>query len=232
MHLSYLGACVLPVFIANGVTSVRDAGARMDEIVPWRAQIARGELLGPRIKTAGLDIESGAWLDRAFQFAPDTLPIWYWGPRIRMNGPEDAAAVVDSLERLGVDFVKFRNLPRANFLALAAETKHRGLLLAGHAPHGTSVADGAAAGLTSFEHAETVMIALDSLREPERLRACGVLARHGTFITPTLISDVTLWLTPDSVARDSRGLKRYARHSASLRQPADTQSLEFGAGAQ
>lgn len=201
VHLSYVGACALPVFVANGVTSVRDAGARLDEVVPWRAGIARGALLGPRIRTAGPNVESGAWLDAAFRLAPADDPIWHWGQRLRMNGPADAAAVVDSLARLGVDFVKFRNLPRASFLALAAEARRRGLRLAGHAPKGTTLAEAAAAGLGSVEHAETVTLALGSASEPERLRAFAAAARAGTFVTPTLVAEATLWLTPDSVAR-------------------------------
>ena len=32
VHLSYLGACALPVFGANGITSVRDAGARLEDV--------------------------------------------------------------------------------------------------------------------------------------------------------------------------------------------------------
>lgn len=44
VHLSYLGTCALPVFVANGVTSVRDAGARMDEVEHWRDEIGRAHV--------------------------------------------------------------------------------------------------------------------------------------------------------------------------------------------
>lgn len=221
VHLSYGGACALPVLVANGVTSVRDAGARLDEITAWRAQVARGELIGPRIKTAGPNIESGAWLDLAYQLAPESDAIWHWGQRVRMNGPADAATVLDSLARLGVDFVKFRNLPRASFLVLAAQARQRGLRLAGHAPKGTTLAEAAAAGLGSVEHAETVTLALDSTPEPDRLRTLVAVARAGMFVTPTLITEVTLWLTPDSVARailaDSAGVRDARRLYVSRR---------------
>ena len=200
VHSSYQGACALPVFIANGVTSVRDAGARMDEIVQWRKRIASGELLGPRIRSAGPDVESGAWLDLAYQIADAGDPIWYWGPRMRMNGPADATAVVDSLAHLGVDFIKFRNLPRASFLALAAEARRHGMRIAGHAPKGTTLEEAAAAGLGSVEHAETVNLALEPLADAGRLRALLAVARAGMFVTPTLVEQNALWLTPDSVA--------------------------------
>jgi predicted amidohydrolase YtcJ len=70
VHLSYMGACALPVLVANGITAVRDAGARLDEIRSWRSQIARGALVGPFIETAGPDIDSGDWLRHAFEIAP------------------------------------------------------------------------------------------------------------------------------------------------------------------
>ena len=221
VHLSYGGACALPVFLANGVTSLRDAGARMDDIRRWRAEIARGALLGPSIRTAGPNIESGTWLRRASQLAPASDLIWRGGPRLRMEGPADAAAVVDSLVTMGADFVKFRNLPRASFLALAAETRRRGLRLAGHAPKGTTLAEAAAAGLSSIEHAETVTLALDSASERERARAFRAAARAGMFVTPTLVTEVTLWMTPDSVARailaDTTGASDMERRYVSRR---------------
>ena len=221
VHLSYVGACALPVFVARGVTSVRDAGARMDEITPWRSAVARGALVGPRIWTAGPNVESGAWLDAAYAVAGADDSLWHWGQRLRMDGASDAAAVVDSLARLGVDFVKFRNLPRASFLALAAEARRRGLRLAGHAPKGTTLADAAAAGLGSVEHAETVTLALDAAPTAERRRQLAAAARAGTFVTPTLVTARTLWLTPDSVARailaDSAGARDAERRYVSRR---------------
>lgn len=221
VHLSYLGACALPVLLANGITTVRDAGARMDEVVAWRARIANDALVGPRIRAAGPNIESGAWLDLAYQIAPPNDAIWRWGPRLRMNGPADAAAIVDTLARLGVDFIKFRNLPRTSFLALAAAAQQRGMRLAGHAPKGITLREAAAAGLGSVEHAETVTLALDSAADPERLAMFRAVAKAGTFITPTLITEITLWLTRDSVARailaDSNGTRDPWRRYVSRR---------------
>jgi imidazolonepropionase-like amidohydrolase len=221
VHLSYVGACALPMFVVNGVTSVRDAGARMDEVTTWRPRIASGALLGPRIRTAGPNIESGAWLDRAYQIAPPSDQAWHWGQRLRLNGPGDVVSVVDSLVGLGADFIKFRNLPRETFMALAAEARRRGLRLAGHAPKGTTLEAAAAAGLESVEHAETVTLALDSLPDPRRLQTFQAMARAGMFVTPTLITEITLWLTPDSVARailaDSAGLRDPRRRYVSAR---------------
>ena len=200
VHLSYLGACALPVFVANGVTSVRDCGARLEDIAIWQKQIAEGKLIGPRIKTPGPNLESTEWLERAWKVLPPKDVAWRLGPRREVTDADQAVLVVESLAGLGVDFVKFRTLPRASFMAVMAEAKGRGLAVAGHAPKGTSVAEASEAGMRSIEHAETIMLALGSLSDEERRRSFQVLARNGTLITPTLITDVVAHLTPDSDA--------------------------------
>ena len=221
VHLSYLGACALPVFVANGVTALRDAGARLDEIREWRHQIAAGQLVGPLIKAAGPNLESADWLSRAYRLAPSSDPIWHWGPRLGVDGPGSARGVVDSLARLGVDFVKFRNLPRATFLAVAREAKRRGLPLAGHAPHGTSILEAADSGMTSIEHAETVTLALDTASVSLRRRAFAELVKTGAFLTPTLITERANWLISDSAHRalidDSTGTRDPDRKYVSAR---------------
>lgn len=221
VHLSYLGACALPVLVANGITAVRDAGARIDEIQAWRSQIGRGELAGPFLTTAGPNIESSDWLRRAYQLAPPDHPIWHWGPRIAIDGPAGAPRVVDSLARLGVDFVKFRNVPRETFLAIGSEARRRGLPLAGHAPRGALQEQNAAAGTTSLEHAETITLALGSLGLAERREVFAELARRDTHLTPTLITMVKMRLTPDSIQQaivaDSGGVRDPYRRYVSTR---------------
>jgi hypothetical protein len=39
---------VPPLFVANGITGVRDMGGDLDVLKVWRAEIAAGRLLGPR----------------------------------------------------------------------------------------------------------------------------------------------------------------------------------------
>lgn len=221
VHLSYMGSCALPVFVANGVTAVRDAGARLDEVRAWRREIARGELVGPYIRTAGPDLESGTWLDRAYAIAPPDHQFWYWGPRIRVDGPDDARRIIDSLASLGVDFVKFRNLSRPTFLAIAREARRRGLPLVGHAPHGTAIDEAADSGMSSIEHAETITLALDTLSRAGRLRMFQELARVGTRVTPTLVTEYESHIIPDSVARaivaDTAGRRDPERRYVSAR---------------
>ncbi len=49
---------LLPLFIANGVTTVRDCSADIStSVFEWKSEIANGELLGPNIFSSGPKIE-------------------------------------------------------------------------------------------------------------------------------------------------------------------------------
>lgn len=64
VHLTKTGVLSLPLFIANGVTGVRDMGSDLSQVAEWRRQIAAGQRIGPRIRTAG-QISSRAQMSTA-----------------------------------------------------------------------------------------------------------------------------------------------------------------------
>jgi hypothetical protein len=64
VHLSKLGPNSLPLFIANGVTGVRDMGSNLPELAAWRADIEGCRLLGPHILMSGPMIESAQNYER------------------------------------------------------------------------------------------------------------------------------------------------------------------------
>jgi imidazolonepropionase-like amidohydrolase len=43
----------LPLFIANGITGVRDMGGELEVLQQWRREISAGTLIGPRIVMSG-----------------------------------------------------------------------------------------------------------------------------------------------------------------------------------
>lgn len=59
VHLAKAGASSLGLFIANGVTSVRDMGGDLAVVQRWRTEIDGGTRVGPRIRTAGPMLEHG-----------------------------------------------------------------------------------------------------------------------------------------------------------------------------
>jgi imidazolonepropionase-like amidohydrolase len=210
-HVTNGGEPALAAYVANGVTTVRDLGGRLPELLAWRGAIRAGTRTGPRLLLAGPNIEGAWWLDVVTGFMDADPALRSYGftsksPRYRLASAADAPAAVDSLLRMGVDLIKFRNLRADEFRALAAEARRRGVTLVGHAPGRVPIGEAAEAGLRSFEHSETVMLRLDGTlggdtTEAARRAELARVARAGTAITPTLVTDVAYRQTPDSVAR-------------------------------
>jgi len=111
---------VLPLFVANGVTGVRDMGGDLDVLKEWRASIASRRLLGPRMVIAG------PMLDGPVPRFPSSAPV---------ANAADGRRVVDDLKARGVDFIKIQSLiPRDGYFAAADEAKKLGLVFVGHVP--------------------------------------------------------------------------------------------------
>ena len=194
-HLTYAGECGLPLMIAHGVTSVRDLGGT-PELDAWLDRIAIGETIGPRVWTAGPNIELKAWMDGAREHLGPMLAgpewagfdLWAASPRLEVANDDDARAAVDSLVALGVDIAKFRNLDGETFRAFAAAARERGLPLAGHSPRDLSLGEAAEGGLASIEHADALATRLADLAPDEIRRELERVRDAGTMLTPTLVS--------------------------------------------
>ena len=188
------GRHLLGLYVANGVTGVRDMGGDFATIRRWRSEIASGALVGPRIVAAGPYLEG------------HSSPIAH----IEVHTPDDARRAVDSLAALGVDFVKVHSaLPRETFFAAARAARARHLALAGHLSRNVTVEEASDSGQRSLEHllgfvnvctpAESVAFAaVDPLRRVvfntctsrDQRSVYAHLARNGTWVTPTL---ATAW---------------------------------------
>jgi hypothetical protein len=114
LHLSMTGRSALALLLANGVTGVRDMGGIYARVRPWRDSVARGTIAGPRIFTAGPIVERGNWI-RAVRGLGERLKqpglIAEMDRRLPLDSVSDGPRMVDSLARLGVDFIKIRNFP-------------------------------------------------------------------------------------------------------------------------
>ncbi len=131
---------LLPLYIANGITTVRDAGGDLyPAIREWRDEIKAGSLVGPRIITAGPKLDG-------------VNPIWEGS--IEVSTVAEVPAALDSLQRLGVDFVKIYDSTITGdvFLAIVKEAEARGMLTSGHMPFSISLGDAIDRGLDITEH--------------------------------------------------------------------------------
>ena len=192
---------VLPLFVANGVTGVRDMGGELDVLKEWRAQIAAGRLLGPRMFIAG------PMLDGPTPRFPSSAPV---------ANAADGRRVVDDLKARGVDFIKIQSLiPRDGYFAAADEAKKLGLTFVGHVPDAIRASEASNAGQKSIEHFTGIFEGCSAIEEqlikgpksvgrnvstydPTRAKALiALMARNRTWQVPTLVWERGQWLVDD-----------------------------------
>ena len=145
---------IYPLYVANGVTGVRDMGGDLSLLQERRKRIEAGQLLGPHMLIVG------PFLDGRKENAKADPQI------IAVNTPEQARQAVDELKP-SVDFVKvLSSVPHDAYLAVAEEAARQHIRLVGHVPESVSVAEASEAGQRSIEHLSGVMLACSS-REGE-----------------------------------------------------------------
>ena len=130
---------ITPVlFVANGVTGVRDMGGDLETLKTWRSRIEEGKLLGPRM------VISGPMLDGPVPQFPSSAPV---------KDAAEGRRIVDELQKNGADFIKIQSLvPRDGYFAAAEEAKKDGIVFAGHVPDKVRAAEASNAGQKSVEH--------------------------------------------------------------------------------
>ena len=181
----------LPLFIANGITGVRDMGGELEVLQQWRKEIAAGTLIGPRI------VMSGPMLDGPKPRFPSSIAV---------RTPEDGRRAVDDLKRRGADFIKLQSLiPRDAVFAIADEAKKQGIPFVGHVPDAVRASEASNAGQRSFEHLIGIFEGSSPLEDefikgaktekqflstydPKRAEALfSLLAKNQTWQCPTLV---------------------------------------------
>ncbi len=179
VHLAKAGENTLPLFISNGVTSVRDMGGDYVQILKWRKEAANGTRLSPRIKTPGALLESAENVAR-MKREGTVEPVDRF--RIPVATPEEARRAVDLMASLGVDFIKFRTIASPEtYKAIAEESKAKGLMFVGH-QFGTpeTMID---AGQKSIEH----YIYPPVITNPKHAEIYKRMAESGVYVVPTIV---------------------------------------------
>jgi imidazolonepropionase-like amidohydrolase len=145
---------LLPVYVAYGVTTVRDCAADLSpSVLEWRDEVAKNQLVGSRIFTSGPKLEG-------------YKPIWKGTLEVGTPGEVDAA--LDKLQGMKVDFVKITDntLKPDIFLYAVAEAKRRGMLTSAHTPYALTIEQAVDDGLNSIEHID-YLIKAGSPKEKE-----------------------------------------------------------------
>lgn len=191
----------LPLYLANGITGVRDmmdCPRERDSLIAcvsdkrrWSDEAAAGRLAGPRfVSVASYYLE---------------------GPDLTALQVSERAATA---QKRGLDEIKVYNrLSRPAYLHSAAEARRRRLRLVGHLPKAVALEEALAAGQRSFEHAHLfprhcyrlapawrsgALAGVDPVRlaeamvaanDPKRCSAAfGAMRRAGAWFVPTHVT--------------------------------------------
>jgi tetratricopeptide (TPR) repeat protein len=190
MHVHLYTPQELALYLVNGVTTVFNLDGRPQHLA-WRREIAAGKREGPAIYSAGPTFN-------------------------RPRSPGEAVAEVDRQAAAGYDAIKIYNqVSAAEYPALTAEVKRRGLVLVGHVPREPGFAATLAAG-QSIAHAEEyvytffnddpdpaneVVHPLDTMKIPQ---AVEMTKKADVFVIATLVAF-------HNIVRQATDVKAYLR---------------------
>jgi imidazolonepropionase-like amidohydrolase len=182
-----------PIYLAAGVTTIRDVGNELEFIVAVRDAVAAGRGIGPRILLAGIIDGPG----------PNGLGA------IRAASPDEARRRVQRYHDAGFVQIKIYSSVAPDVLRAVATEAHRlGMTVTGHVPEGMNAFAAIDAGLDQINHAQYLTAVADS--GPERLIAA--LRQHKTVIDPTLaLYELLARSTTQPIESFEPGIKKVAR---------------------
>jgi len=157
-----------PLFIANGVTGVRIMGGDLEDLLRWRAEVASGKLLGPRVLTCGPILDG-------------PQPAAH-GPTIVVANATEGRQTVDMLKQRGADCVKvYDRLPRDVYYAIIDQAKRDRIPVVGHVPEAITTMEASDAGQKSIEHLGTILQGCSTIEDELRRLEAAPMPSGGDF---------------------------------------------------
>jgi imidazolonepropionase-like amidohydrolase len=181
-HVVGFGPTSLPLYLAYGVTSIRDMGAeRFAQAKAWRDSIAAGQLIGPRMRIASPVVENQNWLRAVKRMSEQAGTPWQLYERFGPTTTEEVERWVDSVAALGADHIKVRNWPAPNLAAaIVNRARVRGLQVVGHGNEPFP-----RAGVTTLEHGIWPPVRIAAAARDSMWRS---FAASGVAFVPTLVT--------------------------------------------
>lgn len=141
-----------PLYIANGVTGIRDMSGQLNRIdsywagikerLVWNEELSNNKRVTPRYV-----LQSSFQMDGAFS-VPDGFPEYF-----KLQKSEDVDLLLRFYKNEKVDFIKvYDQIPSEIYKQLALQAPKYGLYLAGHKPIFVSLEEAVLLGQRSFEH--------------------------------------------------------------------------------
>ncbi len=179
-----------PIYLAAGVTTVRDCGNEFEFITAVRDAIAQGRGLGPRLLLAGIVDGTGTY----------TIGVE------RVDTPDQARMWTDRYHAAGFQQMKIYSSVKLEELKAVADEAHRlGMTVTGHIPEGLTAYQAIEAGQDQINHigyiADIMKAPLPEnssrldrfkaganidLQSPEAQKALAFLKDHHTVVDPTI----------------------------------------------
>jgi len=179
-----------PIYLAAGVTTVRDCGNEFEFITAVRDAIAQGRGLGPRMLLAGVVDGTG----------PLALGVE------RVDTPEQARMWTDRYHAVGFQQIKIYSSVKLEELKIVADEAHRlGMTVTGHIPEGLNAYQAIEAGQDQINHIHYIADIMKAplpegatrlerfkaganidLDSPEAKKALEFLKEHHTVVDPTM----------------------------------------------
>lgn len=129
---------LLSLFVAYGVTGIRDMAGDLELANSWKKQIKEGTLVGPEIYAAGPLLDG-----------PNPM----WDGSVGINDEQHVPFIVDSLIEAGIDFLKvYSLLPRDIYFVLNKYANTLDFPIVGHVPMTVRPSEASEAGLWCQEH--------------------------------------------------------------------------------
>ena len=156
VHLSFekdLTPAMFSLFLANGITSIRDTGGQLDLVLPEREKARKDLKNAPRVMLAGPLLDG-----RPTVYDGSTPSRPHLG--VGAGSVEKAEELVTQFAEAGVDLIKaYEMLTPEAFKAVVAMAKTKGLSVTGHVPLSMDVVEAAEAGMRSMEHMRNLEMA-------------------------------------------------------------------------
>lgn len=149
IHFAYiegLAPSMFDLFLAHGVTSVRDTGGKIGFVKKWKDQADADPKNAPRVKIAGPLLDG---TPNVYDGSTPSRPVL----SVELTDVESAINKVEELDKIGVDLLKaYEMLSPEQFSAIAKIAKEKNLKVTGHVPLSMDVISASNAGLNSMEH--------------------------------------------------------------------------------
>jgi imidazolonepropionase-like amidohydrolase len=166
MHTHYAQVEWGPIYLASGVTTVRDCGNQLAFLLGARTALAAGVGVGPRLLSAGIIDGAG----------PNAIGV------AQAATPAEGAAWVRRYHDAGLEQIKvYSSVPADVLPAITAEAHRLGMTVTGHVPRGMDGYAGVEAGMDQINHVSFIR---DMMRARSDTTPLGMSAPEAVSILP------------------------------------------------